>query len=84
MIQLHQKVHPLMVTGKTLQKAFVQKESHDLGNYVSQSTPHEFRASHVKVTNDPHGVETRCFPNGINNVVATPSTSSSSHRASFN
>jgi len=84
MIQLHQKVNLLVVTGKTLQKALLQKESHKLGNYVSQTPSSAFRASSVELTDNPPGVETRCFLNGRNNTVATPSTSSSSHRASFN
>ncbi len=87
MIQLNQKINPLpvdIVTGKTLQKALIQKESHNLRNYVSQIASPAFRASSVKSTDNPPGVETCCFTNGRNNTVATPSTTSSSHRASFN
>jgi hypothetical protein len=84
MDKLHWQVNSNLVTGKTLSKALLQKESQQLGNYVSQKSSHASRASSAKATNDPPGVEARCFMNNINNAVATPSIPSSSHRASFN
>ena len=72
MIQLQQKVNSIVVTGKTLSKALLQKESQQLGTYVSQKSTHAFRASSAKATNDPPGVETHCFTNRTNNAVARP------------
>ena len=84
MIQLQHKVYSIVVTGKTLSQALLQKESQQLGNYVSQRHFHASRASSAKAVNDPPGVESRCFTNDKNNAVNTPSVPSSPHRASFN
>ena len=72
-----------VVTGTTLE-TLIQKESLHLGNSVLQMPSHAYRASFVNATNDPPGVETRCFQNGTNNCVATPTITSSSHRVSSN
>jgi hypothetical protein len=72
MNQLQHKVNSIVVTGKTLSKVLLQKESQQLGTYVWQKSAHASRASSAKATNDPPGVETYCFTKSTNNNVATP------------